>query len=329
MNAAPRLSVVVPVYNAERYLPPLLDSLHAQTLHQVEFILVDDGSTDSSPALLAEFARRDPRCRLLRQQNGGVSRARNAGIAAALGAYLAFVDADDTVAPDFCSARLERAEADQLDLLFCNGQNFSEDLKVGGKTLFAQAKPAGPISGADWIAQCAADGEFLHFVWLQICRTELARRFPFTPDIVHEDVIWTCEILLAAARVGYLDRVLYRYRSNPYSLVNNPSPESQARRIDGYFAVVKTLAAMAARPDLPKPTSVSLLNQAAVEAGHVFRLARKLRSFRRRISTYARAADEGLPRILRVTARGARQRRRAAEGLLLGKVGCVIRAMSG
>ena len=328
MSAQPRLSVVVPVYNAERFLPMLLDSLLAQTLHEVEFILVDDGSTDSSPALLAQYARRDSRIRLLRQPNGGVSRARNAGIVAALGTYLAFADADDAVAPDFCSALLERAEADRLDLLFCNGRHLEEDPECRGKTLFALAKPDGPISGADWIARCAAEGEFLHYVWLQACRTELARRFTFAPDIVHEDVIWTCEILLAAERVGYLDRVLYFYRNNPFSLVNNPSPESQARRIEGYFAVVKTLAAMAARPGAPNATSAALLNQAAVEAGHVFRLARKLQSLRRRFATYARAADEGLPEILRVTARGMKQRRRAAEGLLLGKLGCMVRAMS-
>jgi glycosyltransferase involved in cell wall biosynthesis len=321
--------VVVPVYNAERFLPLLLDSLLAQTLHEVEFILVDDGSTDGSPVLLAEYARRDPRIRLLRQPNGGVSRARNTGIAAALGTYLAFADADDAIAPDFCSALLQRVEAERLDLLFCNGRHFEEDAKCRGKTLFALPKPAGPISGADWIARCAAEGEFLHYVWLQACRTELARRFTFAPDIVHEDVIWTCEILLAAERVGYLDRVLYCYRNNPFSLVNNPSPESQARRIDGYLAVVKTLAAMAVRPGLPDATSAALLNQAAVEAGHVFRLARKLQSLRRQFATYARAADEGLPGIMRATARGMRQRRRAAEVLLLGKLGCMVRAMSG
>lgn len=328
MSALPRLSVVVPVYNAERYLPMLLDSLLAQTLHEVEFILVDDGSTDGSPALLTEYARRDPRIRLLRQPNDGVSRARNAGIAVALGTYLAFADADDAVAPDFCSALLERAEAGRLDLLFCNGRHFGEDPKNSGKTLFSLAKPAGPICGADWIARCAADGEFLHYVWLQACRTELARRFTFTPDIVHEDVIWTCEILLAAEHVGYLDRVLYFYRNNPFSLVNNPRPENQARRIDGYFAVVKTLTAMAARPGLPDATSAALLNQAAVEAGHVFRLARKLQSLRGRFATYARAADEGLPAIMRATAHGMRQRRRAVEALLLGKLGCMVRAIS-
>lgn len=328
MSALPRLSVVVPVYNAEPYLPMLLESLRAQTLHEVEFILVDDGSNDGSPALLAEYARRDPRIRLLRQPNGGVSRARNAGIAVALGSYLAFADADDAIAPDFCSALLDRAEADRLDLLFCNGRHFDEDPKHSGKTLFAVAKPAGPISGADWIARCAAEGEFLHYVWLQACRTELAQRFTFAPDTVHEDVIWTCEILLAAERVGYLDRVLYFYRNHPFSLVNNPSPESQARRIDGYFAVVKTLTAMAARHGLSRATSAALLNQAAVEAGHVFRLARKLQSLRRRFATYARAADEGLPRIMGVAARGMRQRRHFAEAVLLGKLGCMVRALS-
>ena len=328
MSAQPRLSVIVPVYNALPFLTVLLDSLQRQQLPEVEFLLIDDGSSDGSAAVLTGYASRDPRMRVLQQANGGPSRARNTAIAAARGRYLAFADADDVVAPDFCSALLARAEADQLDLLFCNGGNFDHDPAHPGSILFERARPAGPVSGAEWIAHCAADDEFLHFVWLQCCRAELAKGFAFPEGIVHEDVIWTCELLLAAERVGYLDRTLYFYRRNPVSLVRNPDPEFQARRIEGYLAVVTRLIAMAERPGLPAATAQALFEQAAAEAGHVFRLARKLGSLRRMLATYATAADAGLPALMRRAARGAAQQRRARKMAWLGNIGRAYRAVA-
>lgn len=95
----PRISVIVPVYNVERYLPPCLESLAAQTFGDLEVVMVDDGSTDGSAALAQEFARRDPRFRLLHQANGGLSKARNTGIEAAGGEFIAFADSDDVVPP--------------------------------------------------------------------------------------------------------------------------------------------------------------------------------------------------------------------------------------
>src|SRR3954447_16249370 len=96
----PRVSVVVPIYNVEDYLAECLESLAAQTFEDLEVIMVDDGSTDGSAAIAESFAARDPRFKLVRRVNGGLSAARNTGIEAATGEFLAFVDSDDLVAPD-------------------------------------------------------------------------------------------------------------------------------------------------------------------------------------------------------------------------------------
>src|SRR2546423_8520527 len=96
----PRLSVVVPIYNVEAYLEECLESLAAQTLEDIEVVMVDDGSTDGSAAIARAFAERDPRFKLVSQANGGLSAARNTGIDAATGDFLAFVDSDDLVAPE-------------------------------------------------------------------------------------------------------------------------------------------------------------------------------------------------------------------------------------
>ena len=101
------ISVVVPIYNMEAYLAQCLDSLLAQRFTDFELLLVDDGSRDASPAICDRYADRDNRIRVIRKPNGGVSSARNAGIEAARGHYLLFVDPDDWVDEDFLSQFLE------------------------------------------------------------------------------------------------------------------------------------------------------------------------------------------------------------------------------
>src|SRR3954449_5241960 len=95
----PRVSVVVPIYNVEPYLGDCLDSLAAQTFRDLEIVMVDDGSTDRSGEIARDYGARDPRFRLVERPNGGLSAARNTGIDAARGEFLAFVDSDDVVAP--------------------------------------------------------------------------------------------------------------------------------------------------------------------------------------------------------------------------------------
>ena len=101
---------IVPIYNAERYLSACLDSLLAQTAKELQIILVDDGSTDGSLAIAKSYTVRDPRVELYRQPHAGQSAARNLGLKHAHGEYVAFVDADDTIAPDWCEKHVEAIE---------------------------------------------------------------------------------------------------------------------------------------------------------------------------------------------------------------------------
>ena len=99
----PLLSIIVPVYKVENYLQKCIDSILAQTFTDFELILVDDGSPDNCPALCDAAAKKDSRVRVIHKQNGGVSTARNAGLDAAQGNWIAFVDSDDTAAPEYRS----------------------------------------------------------------------------------------------------------------------------------------------------------------------------------------------------------------------------------
>lgn len=112
----PKISVIVPVYNAEQYLPCCIDSIINQTLGSFELILVDDGSQDNSGAICDEYAKNDKRVTVIHKKNGGASEARNAGINTASGEYIMFVDSDDYIDENMLEDMLKKAEPD-VDLI--------------------------------------------------------------------------------------------------------------------------------------------------------------------------------------------------------------------
>ena len=116
----PKVSIVIPVYNVEKYLRRCLDSILAQDFADTEVICVNDGSTDTSPSILEEYAARCPNIRVLTQPNRGLGAARNAGLDAADGEYIIFVDSDDFLAPGYFSAAVGKLEADGADLVMFN-----------------------------------------------------------------------------------------------------------------------------------------------------------------------------------------------------------------
>lgn len=115
-----RVSVIVPIYQVEAYLPRCLDSILAQTFSDFELILVDDGTKDDCPRIMEEYARRDARIRRIHKENGGLSSARNAGLDAARGMYIAFVDSDDYVAPTLLEDAVAAAEATGAEQVLFN-----------------------------------------------------------------------------------------------------------------------------------------------------------------------------------------------------------------
>lgn len=126
----PAVSVVVPIYKVERYLAQCVDSILAQTLREIEVILVDDGSPDACPAMCDAYAARDPRVRVIHQENLGAGPARNAGLAAARGEYVIFLDADDLYEPQMLERMVARAEKYHEDVVICR----ADALEDGGRT---------------------------------------------------------------------------------------------------------------------------------------------------------------------------------------------------
>lgn len=117
---APLISLLVPIYNVASYVDRCVGSLVNQTYSNLEILLVDDGSTDGSGALCDEWAKKDSRIHVVHKENGGLSDARNAGIKRAAGAYLAFIDGDDYIAPEYCEKLYQTLAAHDTDISLCN-----------------------------------------------------------------------------------------------------------------------------------------------------------------------------------------------------------------
>lgn len=126
MSAIIKVSVIVPVYNAEKYLAECLDSVIGQTLREIEIICVDDGSADHSLRILREYAEKDGRLKIIEQANGGGGAARNAGMAAAQGEYLAFLDADDLYYPYALETACACAEKFHTDMVVFEADYFDD-----------------------------------------------------------------------------------------------------------------------------------------------------------------------------------------------------------
>ena len=207
----PLISIIVPVYRVESYLSRCVDSLLAQTYQNLEIILVDDGSPDQCPAICDACAEKDARVKVIHQENKGLSGARNAGIDAASGEYLAFVDSDDYVSPHF------------IEELY---QLLQDTGCAIGQCRFSYVKGDGLVEEGD-SAFCIYRGESLMeqlygpeekatcFVvaWNKLYRAELFKetgiRYP--EGRIHEDEATTYRLFHEAKKLAFLDRALYGY----------------------------------------------------------------------------------------------------------------------
>ena len=137
----PDISVIIPVYNAEGTLERCLKSVTATSIESMEIICINDGSTDNSASLLAEWTERDPRIKVYTQANAGVSAARNLGLQHVTGRYLTFVDADDEITPEYLANLLATADEHQADLVVCGQQQIDSAGRFTTSTLQVRLMP--------------------------------------------------------------------------------------------------------------------------------------------------------------------------------------------
>ena len=216
LEAPIEVSVVVPVYNVEKYLRRCLDSLIAQTLKRIEIICVDDGSTDSSPAILAEYAARDPRIKVMRQDNAGAGVARNLGLKAAHGGFLYFMDADDACLPEMLEKMWRKARETDADIVithkaYVDPETFQPS-KIKSKPFPEDiASINGAVAPADIANRLFTVAKSVP--WDKMFRRSLvlAERIEFQNTHRSNDVFFTDLALALAARIAFVPKDLYLY----------------------------------------------------------------------------------------------------------------------
>ena len=247
-----KVSIIVPIYNVEKYLAGSLDSALAQTLSPIEILCVNDGSTDSSPKILERYAALDTRIKVIHQPNGGLSAARNTGMDAAQGEYLYFLDSDDQIAaPDVLEKLYTRAHADKLDMLFfeaCVSYEGDELCGIASEPPdFYHRRHDYPdiLTGQALYALMDARSEYRPSAWLYLLHREFVNssklRFPF--GLCHEDEVFTLEALSFAQRTACVPLCGYNRLWRAGSIMTD---SNYAFRIYGNFFVCKLLQDFAA-----------------------------------------------------------------------------------
>lgn len=205
------VSIIVPVYNTEKYLHNCIDSLLAQTCTDIEILLVNDGSTDGSGAICDAYAARDARIRVMHQQNGGVSSARNAALAVASGEYIAFVDSDDWVSPHYIEAMLDAMTDANADLVCC-GMFF---VRNRFDTVQDMTDCREIIQGREVYRTLLCDGQVGGYLCNKLFKRDMIAAM-FDPDLhVSEDFVFCAQYAKAVGKTVILRRKMYYYWQNP------------------------------------------------------------------------------------------------------------------
>ena len=186
------ISFIVPIYNAERYLKACIESLLCQTEQDIELVLVDDGSTDRGLDVIASF--QDPRIRLFKRPHAGQSAARNYGIKQAKGEFIAFVDADDWIEPDWSEQHLQT------------------------------------ITGVDYVQSEHPRNPYQYTaVWGRLYRRNAIQDIRFTEGMIYEDILWSVDLWLSKATYRIIDYRGYHYTLNPTGTTSRRHPDAEKR----------------------------------------------------------------------------------------------------
>ncbi len=238
------ISVIIPVYNVEKYLCECVDSVLNQTYSEYEIILIDDGSTDSSGKICDDYANKNDKIKVIHKKNGGLSMARNDGMSVATGEYIYFLDSDDYISADALEKLISNIQTNNSDFVFFDAKSFKGNdtsKNFGIKQKYIRQKKYNTDIGYSIFNQLQQNNEFHSVVYLFLFRKEFltSNNLIFIPDILHEDMIFTYEAFCKASRVSQCADALYfrRYRSN--SIMT--SKKSQ-KHFDGCLSVYSAVS---------------------------------------------------------------------------------------
>lgn len=245
-----KVSVIVPIYNVEKYFDRCMKTLINQTLQDIEIILVDDGSPDNCPKMCDDYAKRDRRIKVIHKKNGGLSDARNAGLEIATGEYVAFVDSDDYTSFNAYEKLYDVAKVGNYDVVFAgfvrhdkdgniikcftyNGEYIGKDISRFLSDMLYQEK------------QNSEEKEICMSVWNAVYRKEILDnneiRFMSERKFLSEDILFHTEILPCCKRIRCIPNHFYHYLHNDSSLTHNFNPTKIDASIRLYEALLSNI----------------------------------------------------------------------------------------
>jgi len=213
----PKISIIIPIYNAERYIHRCIDSILAQTFTDFECILVDDCTPDNSGKICDEYAKKDERVKVIHSgKNKGSSLSRKIGLDNSSGKYILYVDADDYIETFMVEMMYKKAATQNYDIVYCDFYKYSKENPLELKKV--------PFLLTDSFVsnckRCILDLGF-GYLWNKLVKRTIYEKVEFPVDNFHEDLFISTQVLFFSNKFGYVSEALYHYTYNHFSQFNN------------------------------------------------------------------------------------------------------------
>lgn len=243
LHDEPKVTVIVPCYNIEKYVGECIDSLINQTLKEIEIVCVNDGSSDSTEDIILDYAMKDERITVVSQENGGLSVARNTGVKNARGKYICFVDSDDLLELNTLEELYRDITEGDFDILYFDGDSFFDNEDIKERTTnyegyyIRKYDYTGINNGAELLAKFLQNDEYRQSACLQLIRRQyfLDKDLWFHPGILHEDNSFTFKAMLNSENIGHVNKVFYLRRLADNSIMTSAKNFGHTY---GYFATL-------------------------------------------------------------------------------------------
>jgi len=236
----PKVSVIIPVYNAEKYLHKCVDSVLNQTLDDIEIILVDDGSTDNSPAICDDYERKYNNIKVFHKENGGVSSARNVGLDNATGEYVGFVDSDDYIAPVMYEKLFQTCKKYRCEMAICNYQITKNRKILETGTINFSANREVSCEELRRLIEVANDARFQWFnVNKLFCNDVLQKNnIRFHTELQYgEDTPFNLEAMLNSTGLVFVDEPLYFYEQTDNSAMRSKHKHNYLEKLENLYNI--------------------------------------------------------------------------------------------
>jgi len=230
-NIRPLVSVVIPVYNVEKYIKDCITSVIGQSYNNLQIIIINDGSNDKSEDICNEFAKKDSRIIFIQKQNGGLSDARNVGINNANGEYIVFIDSDDYISPNFIEIMLTESIKNQSDIVACSYYKTSEH----GSSPVTKNIEIIKLTNTEAVIDVLSPKSICEVMtWNKIYKTRLFKEYKITFPVgkIHEDNFTTFRLFYYANNVLFINLPLYYYRQRANSIMSQGFSERSINMIE-------------------------------------------------------------------------------------------------